>query len=126
MGEALAEVLQVHQLQQFGDHPLFLRVLANTEGDVVGHAEVWKQRVVLEHHADPTFLRGQCETGAGDDFARQADLTFVYRLKAGNRSQGGGLAATRGAQQATDVTGVEVQVKVLHHPLVLITACQIA
>ena len=126
VGETLAQVLQVDQLQQFGDHAVFLRVLANAEGDVVGHAEVGKQRVVLEHHADTTFLRRQGEPCTGDDFAGQADFAFVDRFKPCDRAQGSGLAAPRGTEQATDVARVEVQVEVLHHPLILIAACQIA
>ncbi|KWV89441.1 hypothetical protein PFLmoz3_00863 [Pseudomonas fluorescens] len=92
MGEALAQVLQVDQFQQLGNYALFLRVLANAKGDVVSHAQVREQRVVLEHHADTTFFRGEGETGTGDDFARQADFAFMHRFKASNRAQGSGLA----------------------------------
>ncbi|MNY23228.1 hypothetical protein D3C86_1568850 [compost metagenome] len=101
-------------------------MLANAEGDVVGHAQVRKQRVVLEHHADATFLRRKGETGAGDGLASQLDFAFVHRFETGNRPQGGGLAAARRAQQATDVACVQVQVEVLHHALVLIAAGEVA
>ncbi|MNQ66329.1 hypothetical protein D3C85_808190 [compost metagenome] len=69
-------------------------MLANAKGDVLGHAQVRKQRIVLEHHADPAFLRGEGEAGAGDGFPRQLDFPFVNRLEACNRAQGRGLAAT--------------------------------
>ncbi|MNT78836.1 hypothetical protein D3C72_2181090 [compost metagenome] len=93
MGEALAKALEVDQFQQLFGHAILLRMFADAEGDVVGHAQVWKQRVVLEHHADPTFLRREGETGAGNGLAGELDVTFVHRFEAGNRPQGGGLAA---------------------------------
>ncbi|MNC71794.1 hypothetical protein D3C75_1227530 [compost metagenome] len=101
-------------------------MLANAEGDVVGHAQVREQRVVLEHHADAAFLRGEGEAGAGDGLAGQLDFAFVYRFETGNSPQSGGLAAAGRAQQATDVTGVQMQVQVLHHTLVLIAAGEVA
>ena len=95
MGEALAQVLQVDQFQQFSHYVVFARVLADTEDDVVGHAQMGKQRVVLEHHADATFLGGQGVAGAGNDLAGQADFTFVHRLEPGNRTQCGGFSTPR-------------------------------
>ena len=59
-------------------------------------------------------------------FARQGDFTFVHRFETGNGPQGGGLAAARRAQQATDVAGIQMQVEVLHDPLVLIAAGEVA
>ena len=79
---------------QHCDHAVFLWVLANAEGDVVGHAQVREQRVVLKHHADPAFLRREGEAGTGDHVAGQADFTFMHRFKPGNRAQGRGFAAT--------------------------------
>jgi hypothetical protein len=102
--ERLAEVLEVDQFQQLFGHAILLRMLANAEGDVVGHAQVREQRVVLEHHADAAFLRGEGEAGAGDGLAGQLDFAFVYRFETGNRPQSGGFAAAGRAQQATDVT----------------------
>ncbi|MNR01216.1 hypothetical protein D3C85_1170140 [compost metagenome] len=95
--EAFAEILQVDQFEQLFGDALFVRMLANTEGDVVGHAQVREQRVVLEHHADPAFFRGEGETGAGNGFATEGDFPFVHWLESGNGTQGGGLAAARRA-----------------------------
>lgn len=50
----------------------------------------------------------------------------MHRFETGDGPQGGGLAATGGAQQASDIPGVEVQVEVLHHSLVLVAASQVA
>ena len=126
VGEALAEVLQVHQFEHLGGDPVFVRMLANAEGDVVCHAQVREQCVVLEHHADPPFLRREGETGAGDGLSRQLDFPFVDGFKAGDGSQGGGLATAGGAEQAANVAGIEVQVEVLYNALVLVAAGQVA
>ncbi|MNR49366.1 hypothetical protein D3C85_1687280 [compost metagenome] len=48
------------------------------------------------------------------------------RLEAGDRAQGSGLAAPRGAEQAADVTGIEVKIEVLDHALVLVATGQVA
>ncbi|MNE68696.1 hypothetical protein D3C80_1643720 [compost metagenome] len=93
VGVAFAQAAELDQLEHLFDHLALLRVLADTEGNVLGHGQVREQRVVLEHHADPAFLRCQGESGLGDDLAAQLDLAFVHRLEAGDGAQGGGLAA---------------------------------
>ncbi len=114
VGVARGEVVELDQLQKLAHQALALWMLADAEADVVGHAEMGEQRVVLEHHADPAFLRRQGEAGTRDDFAAQLDLPGQHRLEAGDGAQGGGLAASRRTQQAADVSGIEVQVEVLH------------
>ncbi|MNP70114.1 hypothetical protein D3C76_1663040 [compost metagenome] len=84
-----------------------------------------EQGIVLEHHADAAFFRGEGETGAGNGFPGQLDFTLVHRFEAGNGAQRGGLAAPGGTEQATDIAGIEMQVEVLHDPLVLVTAGQV-
>ncbi|MNO58997.1 hypothetical protein D3C76_495740 [compost metagenome] len=125
MGKAPAQLVQLHQAQQVVDDGLALGMLADAEGDVVLHAQVREQRVVLEHHADAALFRRQGEAGAGDHFAVQRDLAFLHRFEAGDGAQGGGLAAARRAEQATDVAGVQVQADVLHHALLLVSAGKI-
>src|SRR3546814_83672 len=122
MGQALAQVLQVDQFQQFLDHAILVWMLANAKRHVLGHAQVGEQCVVLKHHADAAFFRGEGETGAGDGFPRQLDLTFLYRLETGYGSQRRGLATPGRAEQTTDIPGIEMQVEVLDDALVLITA----
>ena len=72
------------------------------------------------------FSGRQGETGAGNGFAAEGDFAFVHRFETGDGAQGGGLAAAGRAEQAADVTGVEVQIEVLHHALVLIAASEVA
>ncbi|MCY1441658.1 hypothetical protein D9M71_579810 [compost metagenome] len=126
VGVAFAQAAELDQLEHLFDHLALLRVLADTEGNVLGHGQVREQRVVLEHHADPAFFRCQGEACAGNDLARQLDLTLMHRLEAGDGAQGGGLTAPRRAQQATDVASVEVQVEVLDDALVAIAAGEVA
>ncbi|MDT4865592.1 hypothetical protein FQZ97_1004010 [compost metagenome] len=121
VGVAFAEGVELHQAQQLGDDLAPLGVLADAEGDVVFHAEVGEQRVILEHHADPPPFRRKSEARAGNHLAVQYDLPGLHRFETGDGAQGGGLAATRGAEQTTDIAGIQVQVYPLHHALLLIT-----
>jgi len=100
-------------------------MLANAEGNVVSHAQVREQGVVLKHHTDSALLGCQGEAGAGDHLACQADFALVYGFKTGNSAQGSGFATARRAQQTANIAGIEVQVEVLHHALALITTGQI-
>ncbi len=50
----------------------------------------------------------------------------MHRLEAGDGAQGGGLAATGGAEQATDVAGVQVQVEVLDDALLAVATGEVA
>ena len=58
MGVALAQGAEIDQFEHLGGDALALRVLADAEGDVLGHRQVREQRVVLEHHADAALFRG--------------------------------------------------------------------
>lgn len=81
---ARGEVVELDQLQKLAHQALALWMLADAEADIVGHAEMGEQRVVLEHHADPAFLRRQGEAGTRDDFAAQLDLPGQHRFEAGD------------------------------------------
>ncbi|MNZ92751.1 hypothetical protein D3C78_1117860 [compost metagenome] len=126
MGIALAQGAEIDQLEHLGGDALALGVLADAEGDVLGHRQVREQRVVLEHHADAALFRGEGVAGAGNHLAGQLDAALLHGFEAGDGAQGGGLAAARGAEQAADVAGIQVQTDVLHHPLCLVAADQIA
>src|SRR5690606_24230558 len=105
---------------------LFRSLLANAEGDVLGHVQMGEQRVILEHHADAALFRCQGEAAAGNDLAGQLDLALLHGFEPGDGPQRGGLAAAGGAEQAADVAGVEVQVQVPHHLVRLVAAVQVA
>ncbi|MCY1291882.1 hypothetical protein D9M70_410860 [compost metagenome] len=126
VGVAARQCAELDQLQQLAGDALPVGMLADAEGDVVGHGQVREQRIVLEHHADPPLLRRQGEAGAGDDLAAELDLALVHRLETGDGAQRGGLAAAGGAEQAADVAGVEVQVELLDDLLPTVAAGQVA
>ena len=126
MRVALAQVAELDQLQQLLGDAFAVSLLADTEADVLRHAQVGEQGVILKYHANPAFLRGQGKAGLGDDLIGQLDLTFQYRLETGDGAQGGGLAAARGAKQAANIAGIEVQIEVLHHAMVIEAATEVA
>ena len=94
MRVAPAQTAQLDQLEHLFDDLGLAGVLGDAEGNVLRHGQVREQRVILEHHADAAFFRGQCETGPGNDFASQLDLAIVHGFETGDGAQGGGLAAT--------------------------------
>src|SRR6201999_4198041 len=69
------------------------------EGDVLGDREVWKQGVVLEHHADIALVRRQ----ARDVLAVELDRAAIDAEQAGDDAQQGGLAAARRAEQRDEL-----------------------
>src|SRR5690606_10429195 len=87
------------------------------KGDVVAYAQVRKQRMVLEYHAELALFGGQVECRARGQFAMQAYFAGSYRLQAGNGAQGGGLAAARRAEQAANVAGIQRQRHVIDYAL---------
>ena len=93
MRVTFAQRAEVDQFEQFVGDLLEAGVFANAEADVFRDTQVREQRVVLKDHADPALLGRQGEAWARDHFASQRDFTFIHRLKTGDGSQCGGLAA---------------------------------
>jgi hypothetical protein len=89
-------------------------VAARAERDVVQRAQVWKEQVVLEQHADrAAFGRGpDVAAGAVDVAAGQRDVPGGQWLQAGEGAQRGGLAGAVGAEQPDDFSGVDAQSEV--------------
>jgi len=109
-----------------GDHrfarALPARLHAQAEGDVVEHAHVAEQRVVLEHETDVAIAHVM----AGHVLAMEHDAAVVRGFQAGDDAQQGGLAAAGRTEQATDVATVQMQVQVLHDALLAIAAGEVA
>ena len=78
------------------------------EGHVVIHGHVWIQGVVLEHHGYVAVLGGYV-VGKG---VADVQLALAYFLKAGNHTQGGGLAAAGGSNQDDKLLVFNLQVEV--------------
>jgi hypothetical protein len=98
---------QSDQRQQLGDAPLALgaRAVGDAEGDVLRHAQVREQGVVLEHHADAARLGRpvQGSGGVAQHLVAERDAAVGQRLQAGDRAQQRGLAAARGPDQHADL-----------------------
>src|SRR5450432_850182 len=100
---ALLQALELHQLQQLHAACAYLTLRraprkfahAQAERDVVEHAHVFEQRVVLEHETDAPFLHAQV---GGVDVA-ETDTALVDRLQSRNRTQQRGFAGAGRPEQ---------------------------
>ncbi len=72
------------------------------KGDIARHAQMRKQRVILEYHADPAPLGRHLLPGPADRVAANPDHPRIGTFEARNAAQHRGLATTGGAQQAAD------------------------
>ncbi len=90
-----------------------LRSLPGVEavGDVVGHAHVLEQRVVLEHEAHGPLLHGQ----ARGVVALEQDAAAIGEVETGDDAQERRLARARGAEQAEQLAGPHLEVEVVQH-----------
>jgi hypothetical protein len=109
-GPAVAEVVQA-DLGQSGRDPigaLGLRHLADPQAvaDVLGHAHVREQGVVLEDGVD-VALEGR---PGGDLHPAQVDGALAGQLEAGDHAQGGGLARPRGPEEGEQLALADVEV----------------
>ena len=84
--------------------------VAQAERQVVVHAHVLVERVVLEHHGDVAVLRLQ----AVDDAIADGDGAAGDVLQAGDHAQRRGLAAARRPDQHDELVVGDMQVEVLH------------
>jgi hypothetical protein len=69
------------------------------EGDVVAHGHVREQRVALEHHTQATAGG----LSVGDVTPVEQNLPAAHVDETGDHLQGGGLAASRGAEQGNEL-----------------------
>ena len=113
---------QVHQRQHFVDaFSAFPPVhLVQSECHVLGRGEVREQRVVLEDHAQPAFLRRHVTLAVGHRLACDAHRPCVRLLEAGDQAQRGGFAAAARPQQHHDLAAFDHQRQALHIGLVAV------
>ncbi len=74
--------------------------LGETEGHVVGHGQVGKERVVLEHDAHAALLGRNGAARPGHDAAAEMHRPRVGRLQPGDDPERGGLSAPRRSRAA--------------------------
>ena len=84
--------------------------VAQAEGQIVVHAHVLIERVVLEHHGDVAVFRLQ----AVHDPVADGDGAAADVLQPGHHAQGGRLAAARRSDQHDELVVGDVQVEILH------------
>ena len=77
-----------------------------TELDVVGHAQMREQRIVLEHHGNAALRRRQMGNVATIDAHRPRG----GHVQPGNHAQGGGFAAARRAEQDAERAWFNAQI----------------
>ncbi len=113
-GGAAAELFQLHHLQGPRD---LLRALgrrhpphAEAVGDVLPHAHVREQRVVLEDGIDVALERWE----GADRRARHEDLALGRPLEPGDHPERRGLARAGGAQQREKLAGRDLQREIIH------------
>ena len=88
----------------FSRFPLYLQA----ELDVLASSHVWKKAVVLKHHAEAPAFRWI----NGDIHPVDPNLSGIGALQTGEDSQGGGLTATTGTEEAYEFSGRDGQRKV--------------
>lgn len=86
-----------------------------SEGHVRGDIEMWKQRIVLEHEADPARLGGQGRALARDALPGDRDPSCLHVLQPGGQTQQGRLAASRRPDQADEFAAVDMHGHIGEH-----------
>jgi hypothetical protein len=113
VGIAIAELLQLHQRQQLlgpgadrlGLRPGLARPDLQAEADIVQHAHVPEQGVVLEHEADLAVADiDRRHVGAADPQA-----AGIGMLQPGDDAQQGRLARAGGAEQGAEMPRLDVE-----------------
>jgi hypothetical protein len=94
--------------------------------DVFGHRQVRPQRVALEDHRHVAPLGRQRMGGRGDQLVADANLAFARFDEAGDQPQRGGLAATRGAEQANQMAVLDGERDIVHHRDIAVSLGQAA
>ena len=114
-GIALRERAEADAVQHGRDPPASLdridAALAQAEADIVGDAEMRKQRVVLEDEADVALVGGQARQVA----VSQPDGARRRRHEAGDEAQGRRLAASARAEQRNELARADADGEVLQH-----------
>jgi hypothetical protein len=95
------------------------------ERNVVRHAQVREEGVVLEHHADPAAVRRQAPDWARDLAAVELDRARADRLESGDGAQHGRLAAPTRAEQAADLAAPQAQREAVHCGQLTVAADQV-
>ena len=112
---AIAEFAESHHVQRVGhlgrDFLLAHAAHFQREGQILGHAHVRKQRIVLEDHADTALVRWQVVDGG----TVEEDVAVGRRFEACHHHQAGGLAGTGRPQQGDELAALDFKIEALDH-----------
>ena len=127
MGVTVFHAGQPDPVQALADSLALLRarLFAQAERHIVGHGQVGKKGMFLEHHAQAPLFRRQLTAAAGDLPALDVDTATRDRFQPGNGAQGGGFATAAGPEQAGNFAGGQLQAQILYHGLLVVTAGQV-
>jgi hypothetical protein len=82
------------------------------EGYVLSYGQVWKKRVILEHHTDVAMMRRP----VGYVLAVQPHVSDVRCQQAGNDAQQRCLAAARRPEQRDELAALDAEIDAAQHP----------
>jgi hypothetical protein len=85
------------------------------EQDVAAHVEVWEQRALLRHVADPPLLRRDLDVAGGDCLAVEQHVSALRIEKARDDAQHRGLPASRCAQDRHDLAVGDLEIHAVEH-----------
>ncbi len=79
------------------------------KGDVLRHAQVRKERVILKDHAHPAPFGWQLALAVGNAHPADFDHALVEALEAGDQPQRRRLAAAAGTEQRQQLAARQIQ-----------------
>ena len=107
----MGQAVQPGQADHFLDSLGAIGVFGQAVGDVLFYRQVREERAFLKYHAHPALFRGDAPARLVNRLAADADGTGFGVGEPGNQAEGGGLAATAGAEQGDDLTLGDSQVE---------------
>ena len=120
-GAELGKVAQTDKVDRLVHQRAAAFAVADVEAaeivDVLAHGELVEHRHLLRYHADAAL---EVVAGGRHGLAEQLDGAFVVGKQLQNAVDGRGLARAVGAQQAKDLAGGDVQVKVVERDKIVI------
>ena len=91
-----------------------IRAALKTEPDIVGYAQMRKQRAVLRNKTDVAAMRGQETVLVRENVSCHGYAAGIRRLKTRDQAEQGGLAGTRGPDDHGPASGRDIEIEIAH------------
>ena len=101
----------VHQRQ---DTVLPVHAVRQTEPDIVGNAQMRKQRAILRDKTDVPAMRWQESLLVRENGSFHCHAAGIRRLKTGDQAEQGGLAGARGSDDHGPASCRDVETEIVH------------